>query len=142
MNMDKTTKILYPESFKTQYIRVYYSVNDELRNLIEESGYKNEFTRKYRKSLIFLEDLKENCTKQKLFEKLTEAKGLYSIRLSGEKNIRILFTFSKSDSQRSIAVLLYAFQEKDHKNKSKTSYNHAIKIAQERILELRNKGIR
>jgi len=136
MNITKMAKIIYPVSFNTQYVYAYRELNDELRDLIETSGYKNEFTRKYRRSLLMLENLKENCTKQKTFEKLTNEKDLYSIRLKGEKNIRILFTFAKLNKS-DIVILLYAFQEKDQKNKSKTSYSKAIEIAHERINNLK-----
>ena len=57
-----------------------------------------EFTRKYFKSLKFLDALKENCFGQrKLFEKLKDSNGLCSIMLQGEKNIRILFAFTSNE---------------------------------------------
>ncbi|ABR49273.1 hypothetical protein Amet_3134 [Alkaliphilus metalliredigens QYMF] len=132
MSIDKISNIIYPELFKTKYIYVYNTLNEELRELIEESGYKKDFIKKYRRSLRMLEDLRENCTKHKTFEKLTDAKDIFSMRLIGQKNIRILFTFVQLNN-RDIAVLLYAFQEKDNKNNSKTSYNNAIGIVEERI---------
>ncbi len=136
MNLDKISNIIYPEFFDTKYIYVYRPLNEELKVLIEESGYKIEFIRKYRKSLKMLDDLREKCTYQKTFEKLTNAKGLYSIRLMGQKNIRILFAFEQLNNC-DVAILLCAFQEKDDKNNTKTSYNHAIKMAEDRRSNLK-----
>lgn len=137
-NTIKVSNILYPEKFQTNFIVVYSSFNDELKILIEESGYKNEFTRKYFKSLKFLDSLRENCFVQgKLFENLKESNGLWSIMLHGEKNIRILFAFI-SNEYRSFAVLLYAFQEKDKKNNSRTGYDNAKEVASRRLHDIEN----
>lgn len=127
VKLDKISNIIYPEIFNSKYIYVYKTLNIELKELIEESGYKNEFIKKYRRSLKLLENLKDNCIIHKTFEKLRNAKNIYSIRLKGQKNIRILFTFAQINS-RDIVILLYPFQEKDNKN-NKTSYRHAISIA-------------
>jgi hypothetical protein len=45
--------------FNSDYIIAYSEVNEELKELIELSGYKEEFTRKFRKTLIMLERFKE-----------------------------------------------------------------------------------
>lgn len=88
--------------------------------------------------VILFENLKENCFHQrKLFEKLTECKDLYSIKLFGEKNIRILFTFMDIKNKK-YAILLYPFEEKDDKNNSKYGYTKSINIANERIKEIKN----
>ncbi len=135
IKIKKVENILYPEIFQTEYIYAYNKFNKELKEIIEYSGYKKEFIRKYRKCLKFLEALRENCIKQKSFEKLSDCENIYSMRLIGEKNIRILFTFIKK-GERKFTVLLYAFQEKDDKKNSKYSYNYAIGIAQTRIKEI------
>lgn len=132
----KIANIIYPDLFNTNYIYVYYELNDELKEIIERSGYKNEFTRKYKKCLRFLDNLKEKCTMQRSFEKLLECDGLYSMRLIGEKNIRIIFTFMECNT-KGCAVLLCAFQEKDSKTGSRTSYNAAIALANSRIKNLK-----
>lgn len=131
----KRTNIIYPELFNSNYIYVYYKLNEELKIMLERSGYKKEFIRKYRRCLLFLEDLKEKCIMQKSFEKLVGCDGLYSMRLSGEKNIRIIFTLMECND-RKFAVLLYAFQEKDSKKDSSTSYNSAIDISNRRLKDL------
>ncbi|MCL0063344.1 hypothetical protein M1N11_04185 [Peptococcaceae bacterium] len=135
VKVKKIENILYPEIFGTQHIYAYNKFNEELKEIIENSGYKREFIRKYRKCLKFLEKLKENCIKQKSFERLSSYENIYSMRFMGEKNIRILFTFIE-ENKKKFAVLLCAFQEKDNKNKSKYSYNNAVKVAQKRIKEI------
>ncbi len=47
-----------------------------------------------------------------MFEKLVEEDNLYSIRLFGEKNIRILFSFININSISKV-VLLNVFEEKN-----------------------------
>lgn len=137
IKLDKISNIIYPEIFNSKYIYVYKTLNNELKELIEQSGYKNEFIKKYRRSLKLLESLKDNCTVHKTFEKLSNVKNIYSIRLKGQKNIRILFTFAQINN-RDIVILLYSFQEKDNKkNNSKNSYSYAISIAEERLLNIK-----
>jgi len=81
MGNTKISNIIYPEEFKTNFIYVYLEYEDELKRIIEQSGRKDEFIRKYRKTLLFLNNLKTNCIKQrKLFEKLKDCKDLYSIK--------------------------------------------------------------
>ena len=81
--------IIYPFElkYKTEYILVYHTFNNELKDLIENSGYKKIFLNKYQKSLRFLEGLKTRCCigNRDLFEKLLDEDNLYSIRLFGEK---------------------------------------------------------
>lgn len=133
MGNTRIANIIYPEKFTTDFVYVYYEFEGELKELIEHSGYKREFTRKYRTSINMLDKLKFNCFEQKgRFEHVQNSKDLFSIKLHGNKNIRILFTFM-GDDNKPIAVLLYTFQEKDDKNNSNTSYNKAIKIAKRRL---------
>lgn len=135
---ERLNNIIYPEKFNSDFIYTYIDFEHELKGMIERSGYKPEFIRKYRSSLLQLDNLKMQCTTlRKSFEKLRNTENLYSMKLHGEKNIRILFTFITC-SNKKVAVLLYPFEEKDQKNKSKTSYNNAIQIANERIRELQN----
>lgn len=120
-------KILYPEEYETDYIFTYPSFNEELKDLIGKSGYVREFKIKYHKSLRFLEQLRTNCIMQrKVFEKLLNAQGMYSIILKGEKNLRIIFDFQAVNGKE-IAVLYTCFQEKRTKD-----YSQEIKEAQHR----------
>ncbi len=132
INKEFLCKILYPEDYNIDYIKTYYSLNSELENLIEKSGYKNEFKKKYFKSLKFLVNLKEKCTEQSsLFEKLKNVEcDLYSIKLHGNKNIRILFIFKKV-SNIEYVILLNAFQEKE-----KSDYSEGISVAYDRIKKI------
>lgn len=134
MNERKITdNIIYPfdSKYPTGYIKVYYKLNNELENMIENSGYKKTFLSKYQKSLRFLERLKTRCFEKKdLFEKLLDEDNLYSIRLFGEKNIRILFSFI-SIKGNSKAILLNAFEEKN-----KSDYESGKRIARIRRDEI------
>jgi len=131
-----TDNIIYPfdSKYPTNYIKVYHALNKELENMIESSGYKKAFQSKYRKSLRFLEGLKTRCClgNSDLFEKLLDEDNLYSIRLFGEKNIRILFSFI-SIKGNSKAVLLNAFEEKN-----KSDYESGKRIARIRRNEIIN----
>ena len=129
-------KIIYPFVSKstTEYIKCYNTLNDELEDMIENSGYKNTFLKKYQKSLRFLEGLKTRCCQgnSELFEKLLDEDNLYSIRLFGEKNIRILFSFININ-EISKAILLNAFEEKN-----KSDYENGKRIARVRKNEVIN----
>lgn len=86
--------IIYPFTtrHKTEYIKVHYTLNNELKVIIEKSGYKQSFLKKYQKSLRFLEGLKTNCTENSnLFEKLLKVDDLYSMRLIGERILGYYF---------------------------------------------------
>lgn len=124
-------KIWYPEEYNTLYVFTYSSFNEELRDLIEKSGYTKEFKTKYHKSLRFLESLKKRCVmNSNLFEELIESEGIFSIMLKGKKNIRILFDFIEVDGKE-MAILYNCFQEKRTKD-----YSDEIKIAKARRNEL------
>lgn len=86
-------KILYPEIFNSDYIYTYITFNKELKDLIEESGQKKNFSRVYRKNLQFLTNLKKNCIFQKSFEQLKDNNKLYSMRFVGEKILEYCFHF-------------------------------------------------
>lgn len=136
MGNTKIANIIYPEKFQTEFVFVYHEFEGELKDIIEKSGYKQEFIRKYRISLKMLDNLRLNCIFHKSrFEKLKNHTDLYSLKLHGNKNIRILFTFLDNGS-KTIAVLLYPFQEKDDNNNGITSYNNAIEIAKARLIKL------
>jgi len=126
--------VIYPfgTEYTTDYIKVYHTLNDELKSMIENSGYKKTFLVKYRKSLKFLEGLKTRCCigNKNLFEKLLDEDNLYSIMLFGEKNIRILFSFFTINGN-SKAILLNAFEEKN-----KFDYEDGKRIARIRSDEI------
>lgn len=119
--------IIYPfgSKYPTEYIKVYHTLNNELKDIIESSGYKKTFLSKYQKSLRFLEGLKTKCClgNSDLFEKLLDEDNLYCIRLFGEKNIRILFSFIAINGNGK-AILLNVFEEKN-----KSDYESGKRIA-------------
>lgn len=135
-----TSNIVYPfgSKYPTEYIMVYHTLNSELKSIIENSGYKKIFLSKYQKSLRFLEGLKTRCClgNSDLFEKLVDEDNLYSIRLFGEKNIRILFSFISINGNGN-AVLLNVFEEKN-----KSDYESGKRMARMRrneIIDAHNK---
>lgn len=76
--------------------------------------------------------MKRNCTEHNLlFEKLKNVQSdLYSIKLHGVKNIRIIFIF-KVIIDKEYVILLNAFQEKD-----RSDYKNGILIAYDRIKKI------
>lgn len=137
-NGSERIKILYPEEFASEYIYCYPSLNEELKDILEKSGEKGQFTRKYRRALEFLERLRRNCIYQKTFEKLRDVENLYSIRLLNGLNARILFSFFIW-RDKEIVVLLYCFSEKSSaRKKNPKSYAYAIEMAKKRIEYLTN----
>lgn len=136
MFIDK--KVLYPEEFKSAYIREYPSYENDLRELLERSGYKDEFCGKYKQRLMFLEEWNERCIQRRnWFERLKHVgKELYSMKFKTQKNIRILFVFKECKGVGYV-ILLYPFEEKnDKKMKGKDSYGAAIQIALKRLREV------
>ena len=130
--------ITYPLFYESTYILTYPGFNEEMKEIIEESGYKQKVIRNYRKKLVFLDGLKRNCTQQKSFERLKNTNlEMYSIRILGDLNVRILFTF-KSINKIEHAILLCVFLEKEKGNKvnSKDGYKVNIKIAEDRSKEI------
>lgn len=121
-------KILYPEEYNTNYIFTYPAFNNELKDLIEKSGYVKEFKTKYHKSLRFLEQLKQNCIMQpKLFEHLLDADGIYSIMLKGKKNLRILFDFQEFQGEN-LQFYTIVFKKNEQK------------IIQKKLKQLKSEG--
>ena len=133
-------KIFYPEEFKVNYIREHPHYEDDLKKLIDKSGFRDKFCGLYKQRLRFLDEHGGLITKKRdWFERLKHADGeLYAIKFKAQKNIRVLFTFIEYQ-QVQYAVLLYPFEEKESKKKGKmkTSYDAAIPIALERLKEVR-----
>ena len=125
-------EIIYPEQFCSVKIYIHPEFENELKNILEHSGYKEKFIRMYRQRLKFLEDYQNECyQKSDWFEILKRTDGLYSMKFKGLKNIRIIFKFVGYNNQN-IALLLCAFEES-----SKNSYKEAIHIAQKRLEEIK-----
>ncbi|TZE80650.1 hypothetical protein [Calorimonas adulescens] len=129
--------IIYPEQYYSVKIYTHPKFEEELKNILEYSGYKEKFISMYRQRLKFLEEHQSECYKKRdWFEILKRTDGLYSMKFKGLKNIRIIFKFVGYNNQN-IALLLCTFEEKNSKTSSKSSYKEAINIAQERLDEIR-----
>jgi len=139
--MRRTVKVIYPEGFRHEYIRAHPDFEDELRDLLEKSGQKEDFWGKFRQRMLFLESYGQRCTlKKDWFEQLKTARGLLAMRFArSQKNIRILFAFV-TERHREYVVLLHAFEEKNGKKKGPNSYVQAIRVAQERLKEVEETG--
>lgn len=124
-------KIEYPFEFNNNYVLAHFKQMEELKKILENSGYKKEFIIKFRNRLKFLVDRKKWCyQKNDWFEELKGNSQFSSMRVSGNKNIRILFTFC-NQGLKEHAVLLVSFEEKRTKD-----YKTHIEIAKDRLKEL------
>lgn len=133
----KITKVVYPEKFEGSYVNAHEEFNDELKKIIGKSGEQKIFLKRHRNSLKILEKYRTNCTLHNNFEELKKTNALFSMRLKGRMNIRILFAFFTVRGKEK-AILLYSFQEKNDKKQSKNSYSTAIPIANKRRIEIKS----
>lgn len=129
--------VVYPDRFRSTFIREHPKFEDDLRKLIERSGVKDKFWGQYQNRLKFLDEHSELCSeKTDWFENLRYVgEELYAMRFSNQKNIRILFVFIEY-MQKQYAILLYPFQEKES-GKTKQSYKAAAPIALKRLNDIR-----
>lgn len=101
----------------------------DITDAFQYSGKEAEFLIKFITALKILNEYGINATRvnRKMFEKLKEAKGLFSMRLKGENfNFRIIYSFTESG-----AILIHGFEERA--GKKKTDYSGALKIVKSRI---------
>ena len=130
--------VLYPEEFRSSYIKEHPKYENDLRELIERSGFRDKFRGLYRQRLKYLEERRKRCVlRENWFELLKHIDGeLCVIKFKTQKNIRILFCFIEYPEME-CAVLLYPFKEKKSgKSKGKDSYSNAITIALSRSKEV------
>ncbi len=130
-------KIYYPFKFENVYIKAHWDFEEDLKDILERSGFRDDFSSKCKQRLKYLEESKEKCIQRSAwFEKLKKTDGLYSIKFDkSQKNIRIIFTFVSLKEEK-YAVMLHGFEEKESKKKSKFSYDKAIPVAQKRLREV------
>ena len=106
---------------------------EELRRLLSKSGDEDAFLALLANFLNIIASCTPNfyeITKVRGFEKLKNAKDLYSMRFCMKnKNIRILFSFYENN-----VLLLCAFHERQGKNVSE--YEAFIPSAQTRFAEM------
>jgi len=136
-------RITYPEEVDNSNILTHPKFDEELKNILEKSGFKLKFVNLFRQRLRFLGERWKNCIlKKDWFEILKVTNEIYSMKFRSQKNIRILFTFTGYE-EKEIALLVCSFEEKNVKNKNKDSYNKAIEVANKRLKEIEdliNKG--
>ncbi len=125
-------KVYYPVQFFSKKIFYHPEFENDLRDLIEKSGFERKFKPLFKQRLDFLEERMSKCTEKKdWFEKLKKTDDLFAIRFNKQnKNIRIIFTFTDSSGEQ-IAVLLCNFEEKGKKD-----YTKAVELAAKRRIEL------
>lgn len=130
--MEALGKVYYPIQFFGKKIFYHPDFEDDLRCIIEKSGFEGKFKPLYKQRLEFLEERMERCTqKSDWFKKLKNTNGLFEIRFNKtNKNIRIIFTFINS-TKNQIAILLCSFEEKDKKD-----FTKPIELASKRRLEI------
>lgn len=126
--------IVYPEEFNHDSILAHLKQEDELKILLEDSGLKTAFLKRYRQRLKFLSThLDTFFHKSEWYESLKNVNNMYSMKIKGlDKNIRILFCLWKIENRQKI-ILLTTFEEK-----KSSDYSKYIVIAQQRIEELVN----
>lgn len=130
--MDLLRKVYYPIQFFSKKIFCHPKFENDLRNLLEKSGFEGKLKPLFKQRLDFLEERMEMCTyKRDWFEKLKNTDDLFAIRFNKKnKNIRIIFTFTYS-SKKQIVVLLCNFEEKVKKD-----YSKAIDLATKRRADM------
>jgi len=133
--MQKLCKVYYPVEFNSDKIYQHPKFEDDIRDILENSGLGKKFVETFRKKLYFIEKDMYKSTEARWFEKLKEEEGLFSIKFNMNKNIRVICMFTDSP-KRKIAVLLCGFEEKNNKNKSKDSYDKGIEKAAKRKKEI------
>lgn len=93
--MGRLGQIVYPEAFKAKYIRTHGDFENDLKDILERSGQKNDFIGKYKQRLRFLDDRRDKCIlKHDWFEELKRADGLYSMIFIILKRISAYFLHS------------------------------------------------
>lgn len=133
--MQKLCKVYYPARFNSDKIYIHPKFEDDMRELIENSGLLKKFAETFRQKLYFIEKDMHRSMEAKWFEKLKEEEGLYSIRFKMIKNVRMICMFIDA-SKRKIAILLCSFEEKNSKKGSKDSYDKGIEKAKKRKKEI------
>ncbi len=127
--------ISYPSVYKSEYIKAYYKLDEELNDLVASSGQERKFDGQYRQRLRYLEEEKEKSIfRTKWFESLKGIRDINGIRFLNVLNIRILFTFIEIDGENQV-ILLTAFMEK-----SKKDYKGPSSIALKRLREIKKEA--
>ena len=114
-----------------EYVVLSPYIDSDIDSLLDRSGLYNQFVKKLAKSIRILEGLGKRCVEcSNLFELLKGTERLYSIKIKGQKNIRILFHFLEIEKKEK-AILLICFEENETKD-----YHDSIVVAYERLNEI------
>ena len=93
--MGRLGQILCPEAFTAKDSRTHGVFENDLKDILERSGQKNDFIGKYKQRLRFLDDRRDKCIlKHDWFEELKRADGLYSMIFIILKRISAYFLHS------------------------------------------------
>lgn len=118
--------IQYPFAYASNEILIHKKCEEELRDLVQKSGQVARLKSDYKARLDFLGKHLENAiAHREWFEKLTDEKDLYSLRLVRISNIRILYVI-----QEGTAYLLCAFAERSDSRRAR--YESFTPVAHER----------
>ena len=63
--MKSLAKVDYPQAFNGKYIRVHWEFENDLKDILERSGLKDNFRQKYRQRLQHLDERKQECIRKK-----------------------------------------------------------------------------
>ena len=109
-------------------LQIHESIIVEVMAILKNSGVERKVFDLLATRLITLLKLREKACDAKEFEIL--GNGIYSMHIdSGNKNIRILYSFHGSD-----IYLLHAFFERG--GKKNTDYTGRIELAKRRLIEM------
>lgn len=133
--MQKLCKVYYPIEFNSHKIFIHHEFDEDIREIIENSGMFKKFAEAFRRKLYFIERDMHRSIEARWFEKLKEEEGLFSIKFKMVKNIRIICMFADV-SKHKVAILLCGFEEKNNKKGSKDSYDKGIERAKKRKKEI------
>jgi hypothetical protein len=64
--MNRWGKVLYPEAFKGGYIRTHWDYENDLKDILERSGKKDDFTSKYKMRLKFLTSVVKTVSRKEI----------------------------------------------------------------------------
>ena len=119
MNVYKIEDFLDKVRCGDEYVVQSPFCEEDIESVVDKSGYTAKFVKKYYKAQKALCVLGKQCINlPKVFELLQNTDELYSMKLKGEKNIRILFGFIDYKGKEK-AVLYKCFEEKSTKDYKK-----------------------
>lgn len=115
-------------------VKFHEDVIDEIDRLVVQKGITNQFVRMLEKNIDKIETLGTDVTRTNNFEKLKDAKGLYSMKFKGKNmNLRMLYSYDTETN----TIMLHMFYEREDSRKER--YEEHIPIALKRMESWRDK---